>query len=140
MQISQVDFTNPTGSPRQNRAPVTTHGREQNDLVGTRIKKTRLPGSKPEAIPGEKTSIDQRRPIDYLDEKETINAIEQANHAFEGVFTQFEFSIHEKTREIMVKVIDRESGEVIREIPPEQVLDLVAKLWELAGILVDERV
>jgi flagellar protein FlaG len=39
----------------------------------------------------------------------------------------------------MVKVMDKEDGKVIREIPPEKTLDLVAKLWELAGILVDER-
>lgn len=75
-----------------------------------------------------------------IDELEVIRAIEHANNSLEGVYTQFEFSIHEKTREIMVKVIDRDSGEVIREIPPEQILDMVAKMWELAGILVDERV
>ena len=40
----------------------------------------------------------------------------------------------------MVKVINSETNEVIREIPPEKILDLVAKMWELAGILVDERV
>ncbi|NLC38259.1 MAG: flagellar protein FlaG, partial [Clostridia bacterium] len=58
----------------------------------------------------------------------------------EGTFTRFEFSIHEATHEIMVKVFDRESGELIREIPPEKLLDMVAKLWELAGIMVDERI
>lgn len=75
-----------------------------------------------------------------VDELEVIRAIEHANNSLEGVYTQFEFSIHEKTKEIMVKIIDRDSGEVIREIPPEQILDMVAKMWELAGILVDERV
>lgn len=75
-----------------------------------------------------------------ISEEEVIKAIERANKSLEGVFTQFEFSIHEKTKEIMVKVIDRETGELIREIPPEKILDLIAKLWELAGILVDERV
>jgi flagellar protein FlaG len=34
--------------------------------------------------------------------------------------------------------VNRETGEVIREIPPEKFLDMVAKLQELAGILVDE--
>jgi flagellar protein FlaG len=39
----------------------------------------------------------------------------------------------------MVKVIDNETQEVIQEIPPEKILDMVAKMWEVAGILVDER-
>lgn len=75
-----------------------------------------------------------------ISEAEVIKAIERANKSLEGVYTHFEFSIHEQTREIMVKVIDRETGELIREIPPEKILDLIAKMWELAGILVDERV
>jgi flagellar protein FlaG len=31
------------------------------------------------------------------------------------------------------------NDEVIREIPPEKILDMVAKMMELAGILVDEK-
>ena len=74
-----------------------------------------------------------------LGEAQLIKAIERANKALDGAQTTFEFSIHEKTKQIMVKVMDKEDGTVIREIPPEKTLDLVAKLWELAGILVDER-
>lgn len=72
-------------------------------------------------------------------EKVVIEAIERANKAIEGAKKEFRFSIHEQTREIMVKVIDKEKGEVIREIPPEKILDMVAWLWEMAGIIVDER-
>ena len=56
-----------------------------------------------------------------------------------GVQTQLEFSIHEGTKEIMVKVINTDTKEVVREIPAEKILDMVAKIWELAGIIVDER-
>ncbi len=72
-------------------------------------------------------------------EKTVINAIENANKAIIYTNRQLAFSIHEKTKEIMVKVIDAETKEVIREIPPEKTLDMVAKMMELAGILVDER-
>ena len=74
-----------------------------------------------------------------ISEKAVIDAIEKANKVFEGVYRRFEFSIHEKTKEIMVKVIDSATDEVIREIPPEKILDMVATIWEMAGILVDER-
>jgi flagellar protein FlaG len=74
-----------------------------------------------------------------ISERVVINAIEKANKAIMGSNRKFEFSIHEGTKEIMVKVIDSETEEIIREIPPEKVLDMVARLWEMAGIIVDER-
>ena len=74
-----------------------------------------------------------------ISERLVINAIEKANKAIEGSNRKFEFSIHEGTKEIMVKVLDSETNEVVREIPPEKILDLVAKMWEMAGIVVDER-
>jgi flagellar protein FlaG len=73
-------------------------------------------------------------------EDELIDTIESANQQFVAFDRRFEFSIHEKTKQIMVKVIDVTNDEIIREIPPEKILDLVASIWEVAGIIVDERV
>lgn len=75
-----------------------------------------------------------------IGEEEIIRAIEKANSTLRGVDKRFEFSIHEGTREIMVKVIDDTTDEIIREIPPEKILDMVAKIWELVGILVDRKI
>lgn len=72
-------------------------------------------------------------------EDEIIDTIETANKEFIAYDRRFEFSIHEKTKQIMVKIIDVSNDEVIREIPPEKILDLVAAIWEISGILVDER-
>jgi len=74
-----------------------------------------------------------------VSEKAIIEAIERANKAVELINTSFEYSIHEGTKQIMVKVINKETKEVIREIPPEKILDLVAKIWELVGLFVDEK-
>jgi flagellar protein FlaG len=74
-----------------------------------------------------------------IGEEQLVKAIERANKAMQGINTSFEFSIHEGTKEIMVKVIDKDTGEVVREIPSEKVLDMVAKMWEMSGIFVDER-
>lgn len=74
-----------------------------------------------------------------VSEKLLIDAIEKANKAIAGANREFKFSIHAKTKAIMVKVIDSDTNEVVREIPPEKILDMVARMWEMAGILVDER-
>lgn len=49
------------------------------------------------------------------------------------------FGIHEKTNRVTIKLIDKETKEVIKELPPEKTLDMIAKVWEMAGLLVDER-
>ena len=49
------------------------------------------------------------------------------------------FGIHEDTNRVMIKIMDKDTKEVIKEFPPEKTLDMIAKLWEMAGILIDER-
>ncbi|VDN48550.1 Flagellar biosynthesis protein FlaG [Petrocella atlantisensis] len=71
-------------------------------------------------------------------EHQVIKAIEKANKHIRTYDRRLEFSIHDATKQIMVKVINTENDSVIREIPSEKVLDMVAHLWEISGILVDE--
>ncbi|MDF2523101.1 MAG: flagellar biosynthesis protein FlaG [Clostridiales bacterium] len=80
----------------------------------------------------------ERRELPVSD-KVVLDAIERANKAISVSSRKFEYAIHEKTKEIMIKVIDADTNEIIREIPPEKVLDMVAKMWEMAGLIVDER-
>lgn len=53
--------------------------------------------------------------------------------------TQLSFKYHEDTNRISITVTDSDTDEVIREIPPEKTLNMLAKAWEMAGLLVDER-
>jgi flagellar protein FlaG len=75
-----------------------------------------------------------------IGQEHLIKTIENAVKSLQGPQTTLDISIHEKTHEIMVKVLNKDTGELIREIPPEKTLDLVAKMMELAGILVDEKI
>ena len=52
--------------------------------------------------------------------------------------TQLSFKYHEDTNRISITVTDSDTDEVIREIPPEKTLDMLAKAWEMAGRLVYE--
>ena len=49
------------------------------------------------------------------------------------------FGIHDATNRVMIKIVDKETKEVIKEFPPEKTLDMIAKVWEMAGIMVDEK-
>lgn len=74
-----------------------------------------------------------------VSERVVIEAIQKANKAILGGNRRFEFSIHEKTNEIVVRVYNSDTDELIREIPNEKILDMVAKICEMAGLFVDER-
>lgn len=50
-----------------------------------------------------------------------------------------EFGIHEGTHRITIKMVDKETKKVIKELPPEKTLDMIAKVWEYSGLIVDEK-
>jgi flagellar protein FlaG len=101
-------------------------------------------GAKPDKVPkhirdaANKTVSESGSELN-VDERKLIEAIQKTNQTIKGATCNFEYSIHEKTKQIMVKVIDIETKDVIKEFPPEKILDMVAKMWEVAGIMVDER-
>ncbi|MBR5636113.1 MAG: flagellar protein FlaG, partial [Pseudobutyrivibrio sp.] len=66
--------------------------------------------------------------------KEAISKINSAQGNAEAVF-----GIHEGTNRVMIKMVDKQTKRVIKEFPAEETLDLIAKAWELAGIMVDEK-
>ena len=73
------------------------------------------------------------------DSRRIKNAVDHANQTMRQSKTKCEFSYHEETKRVSIKVIDAETEEVIREIPPEETLEMISKMWELAGLMVDEK-
>ncbi len=72
--------------------------------------------------------------------EELQEAVESLNQTVDAVDRALEFDIHQDTNRILVRVVDKATEEVIREVPPERVLDLMAELRKLVGLLVDEKV
>ncbi|MFS0859499.1 flagellar protein FlaG [Paenibacillus taichungensis] len=74
------------------------------------------------------------------DREQTMKDLERAIRAIQGPQKTLEISVHDTTHAIMIKVKNQETGDVIREIPSEKILDVVANMLEHAGILIDERI
>lgn len=72
-------------------------------------------------------------------ESSVNNTVSQVNKRLKPVNTEIQYSYHEATKQISFKVLNKETGEIIREIPSEKVLDMLEKMWEMAGILIDEK-
>ncbi len=77
--------------------------------------------------------------------KEVINdemldkAVEMANKTLVRHNNFIERSVHEVTKTVMYVMKDTETNEIIREFPPKKIQDMIAKMWELAGLFVDEK-
>ncbi|MFC1477717.1 flagellar protein FlaG [candidate division KSB1 bacterium] len=64
----------------------------------------------------------------------------ELNNDFRIFNTALSFSIDDNTGTTVIKILDRETEKVIREVPPSQLLKLAAKLTEVIGRIVDETV
>lgn len=76
------------------------------------------------------------------DQQQTANekikkAVEQLNKTMPH--SEAVFGIHDETNRVTIKIVDKDTKEIIKEFPPEKTLDMIAKVWELAGMLVDEK-
>ncbi len=71
-------------------------------------------------------------------EKATMKDVNEFNKII-NQNTIAEFGYNEPTNRITIKIKDKETNEVIKEIPSEKALEMLAKAWELAGLLVDEK-
>jgi flagellar protein FlaG len=65
--------------------------------------------------------------------------VERLNDTAQTFNTGLRFVIHEETERIMVQVIDRDEDKIIREIPPEKILNIVAQIQNILGLFVDTR-
>lgn len=81
------------------------------------------------------SEFDQKR--DEKQNEQIRKAVSEINKKANG--TEAIFGIHDKTNRVTIKIVDKETKKVIREYPPEETLDMIAKVWELAGLMVDEK-
>lgn len=66
--------------------------------------------------------------------KKVVEEINKQNSNSEAIF-----GIHDATNRVTIKIVDKDTKEVIKEFPPEKTLDMIAKAWEMAGLMVDEK-
>lgn len=128
---------------------------------GSAVQKTQPTGQTATPDPAASSSTQEAAKVD-LATKVVENAQEkgQANHNEQGkeqqasneqirkAVEQFNknmanseaiFGIHEGTNRVTIKIVDKNTKEVIKELPPEKTLDMIARVWDMAGILVDEK-
>lgn len=67
------------------------------------------------------------------------DAVEKVNITADTFNISLRFRIHEESERIMVQVVNLENNEVIKEIPPEKILNVVAQIQNIIGLFIDTR-
>lgn len=79
------------------------------------------------------------------EEKENIEktfekAVNKINENLIAAHRKLSYDVHEDTNQIIVKIIDTDTDEIVREVPPEEQLDLKAKMQDMVGLLLDKKI
>lgn len=85
-------------------------------------------------------SVKQEKENEKISKDKIQNAVDSINKFLEPSYTSLRFSLHEKLNEYFVQVVDSNTKEVIREIPPKKLLDIYAAMKELVGFVVDKKI
>ena len=72
-------------------------------------------------------------------EKQLKEAVKDLHKKLDNSNNEVMFGVHEATKRVTIKIVDKDTKKVVKEFPPEKTLDMIAKVWEMAGILVDEK-
>ncbi len=97
--------------------------------------KVRLERPKPKQDDAHANEIKKRQKSES-DFTKALQQLKETAHAFDR---RFHFKLHEKTQQYMVQIIDIETNKVLNEVPPEKILNLVAQIRELVGLLVNKK-
>lgn len=64
--------------------------------------------------------------------------VEEINRRLAGEYRRLEYSFHERPDACVITLFDTRTGEVIKQIPCEKILDMATAVWDRFGILVNE--
>lgn len=126
MELTTINNLGINTTPTTQNPPKSQENKVEMDAIKTSTELLNQVKLQPEYIP-------------TLQEKTIIHTIEEANKKLVGSEREFEFSVHEKTKQIVVRIIDKATKDIIREIPSEKILDMVASMCEMNGLLIDEK-
>lgn len=74
------------------------------------------------------------------DREQVKSMVEGINDFLKPTHTSLKFEFHDKLDKYYVQVVDSDTKEIIKEIPPKKLLDVYAAMAEFMGFIVDEKI
>lgn len=79
--------------------------------------------------------VENSKEKDNYTKKELDDALKKLNNFLKDEKTHAEYSVHKDFGTLMIKIVEDESNEVVLEIPPEKILDMIASMCRQVGLL-----
>lgn len=89
--------------------------------------------------PSDKSMVSTQKENQEKNEEKLKEAVDKINKTAVIFDRSLRFQVHEATHRTMVSVVDIVQDKVIRQIPQEEVLDLVAKMQDYIGLIFDKK-
>ena len=102
---------------------------EQNRFELQEAKSEQLQAEKEQRLLNEKIENDNKL-------NDSLDIADKLAKAFNKAI---KFQIHDETEKLVVEIVDRETGNVIKQIPPEEMLRIAESVQEFLGLVVDEK-
>lgn len=80
------------------------------------------------------------KPSSRAEEQHPADALSSLQDENFNINFDLSFHIHKETNQLVVKVVDPQTNEVIKEIPPEEMLKLAEKLHKMIGLFFDKKI
>jgi len=107
---------------------------------------SRVQGEQPVVAPGSVSSVKEdvvqsadRTAKTSADEAKLDKVVEDLNEFVQVIQRKLQFSVDEESGKTVVKVIDSETDQIIRQIPSEEILEMQNRLGEMNGLLFQTR-
>jgi flagellar protein FlaG len=98
----------------------------------------------PDVLVKEPRAAPERQPRQEPDAQLSRSDIEAQAKALERTFLAFnrriKLSVNDAINQVVIKVVDGDTDKVIKEIPPEEIQRLIARIKETIGLLVDQKI
>ena len=93
-----------------------------------------------DGVTAAKTAKIEMKPLEFLPSAEELKTMSYAMNRFVEMLTaDLKFEVHDKTHEIMVKFVNTKTGEVLKEYPPKEYLDMIARIRDYVGMMIDKK-
>jgi len=78
-------------------------------------------------------------PAQPVTQEAVVAAVQSANAYVQSVASSLKFSLDEETGRTVVKVIDTETEEVLRQFPSEEMLAITRSIDRMQGLLINRK-
>jgi flagellar protein FlaG len=95
------------------------------------------PGTKPVVEPAQGADFSFASPTDRVALEQAVSKVKET---FQQSGSQLQIEVDPDLERVIVKILNGDSGEVIRQIPPKEVIDLAKNLSQAKGVLFEEHV